>query len=107
MLIQDGIMDFIDYLYIEKGLSKNTIEAYREDLELFLRSCPEITDISEISEDHIRKFIRNQTAHGLEAKSVIRRISTIKNFLLYLQENIIIQYLKSRIQKSLFTFQFI
>ncbi len=85
MLIQDGIMDFIDYLYIEKGLSKNTIEAYREDLELFLRSCPEITDISEISEDHIRKFIRNQTAHGLEAKSVIRRISTIKNFLLYLQ----------------------
>lgn len=85
MLIQDAIIDFIDYLYVEKGLSKNTIEAYKEDLELFLIAVPNMQYVVDINTDNIRKFIRYQTARGLSATSVIRRVSSIKNFLIYLQ----------------------
>ncbi|MCH5171628.1 MAG: site-specific tyrosine recombinase XerD [Erysipelotrichales bacterium] len=85
MLIQDGIIEFIDYLYVEKGLSKNTIEAYKKDLDLFVETIPNMEYVVDINNDNIRKFIRYQTAKGLSATSIIRRISTIKNFLLYLQ----------------------
>ena len=85
MLIEDGLIEFIEYLYVEKGLSKNTIEAYKEDLELFMKTVPDMQYVVDINSDNIRKFIRYQTARGLSATSIIRRISTIKNFLIYLQ----------------------
>jgi len=34
---QSAIDDFIDALWLEEGLSKNTLAAYRRDLTLFAR----------------------------------------------------------------------
>lgn len=85
MEINEGISLFIEYLYVEKGLSKNTIESYQSDLELFQKAVPSLEDVLDINSENIRKFIRYQTAHGLSATSITRRISTIKNFLLFLQ----------------------
>ncbi|MCH5180459.1 MAG: tyrosine recombinase [Erysipelotrichales bacterium] len=85
MLIEEGIVYFIDYLYVEKGLSKNTIQSYQKDLELFLQSNPDMQEVMDINSENIRKFVRYQTARGLSPTSIIRRVSTIRNFLIYLQ----------------------
>lgn len=85
MKINEGISLFVEYLYVEKGLSKNTIASYQSDLELFMRIVPNAEDVLDINIDNIRKYIRFQTAHGLSATSITRRISSIKNFLMFLQ----------------------
>ena len=38
MSIQD-LSEYLDFLDVERGLSQNTIDAYRRDLEAFIECC--------------------------------------------------------------------
>ena len=76
---------FLDYLSVEKGLSYNTADSYRLDLEkvlLFFRE--EKVSWKKADESHLVKFIHHQRKAGLSARSAARAISSIRAFYRFL-----------------------
>ena len=84
MRIQDAINKYNDYLIIERGLSKDTISAYIEDLQIF-NSYFELTDTMEYNDFIVNDFIALQAQEGKSASTINRRVSTVINFLKFLQ----------------------
>lgn len=80
------ISSFTSYLFIEKGLSKNTIDSYRRDVEkltLFLKeNTIDCTPIN-ISSENIQQFIY-EVSKTIKARSQARIISGLKAFFEYL-----------------------
>ncbi len=81
-----NLRSFLDYLYIEKGLSQNTVKAYKVDLLAFMSWITDHTnsDIKNIKEDSINKYISYLFETKLKSSSVNRKISSIKSFYLFL-----------------------
>ena len=81
-----NLRSFLDYLYIEKGLSQNTVKAYEVDLLAFMSWITDHTnlDIKNIKEDSINKYISYLFKTKLKSSSVNRKISSIKSFYLFL-----------------------
>tara|TARA_B100000475_G_scaffold64115_2_gene45344 strand:- start:2462 stop:3343 length:882 start_codon:yes stop_codon:yes gene_type:complete len=77
---------FFTFLYVEKGLSKNTIEAYSNDLNNFLSwlNKLDIQDYKNISEALINEYVAYLFKNGLKSSSVNRKISSLKSFYLFL-----------------------
>ncbi|MGI6240505.1 MAG: site-specific tyrosine recombinase XerD [Candidatus Omnitrophota bacterium] len=78
--------EFLNYLSVEKGLAKNTLEAYRRDLvryDEFIKK-EKISDWSDIRRAHILKFLAAEGRRGLESTSVARALVSIKLFHRYL-----------------------
>lgn len=83
---RDLVREFLTYLRIERGLSANTIEAYRRDLERVAAwaQAERQKDLLSLSREDIREFLRWMNEQGLEAKSVARCIVTLRNFFKFL-----------------------
>jgi len=83
---------FLHYLIVEKGVSKNTIEAYGLDLTRFLnylrgRGIEELRDIGKFD---VRGFLLSLKRKNLSAKSIGRDLSAIRTFFRFLiQEGIL------------------
>ncbi len=71
------IAQYLEYLELEKGLSQNTIDAYRRDLSEFLQG---IEDIDKIDRMAINLFVRKLRENKLAATSVIRKIASLRGF---------------------------
>ena len=71
------IAQYLEYLELEKGLSQNTIEAYRRDLSDFAAS---IENISDVSRNIINSYIRLLREKNLTATSVTRKIASLRGF---------------------------
>ncbi len=71
------IKEFLDYLILEKGSSKNTAAGYERDLKLFFISIGK--DVSEIVEEDIYEYI-DKISKDLKRNSVLRKISSIRTF---------------------------
>lgn len=81
----DNLNLFIAHISIEKGLAKNTVAAYRSDLERFLEYFNH--EVTDISEDEIKDYLKKQS---LSASSLDRHLSSLKSFFKFLfDENII------------------
>ena len=87
-----NLRSFLNYLYIEKGLSQNTVKAYEVDLLSFISWITDNTntDVKNIKEDNINKYISYLFKTKLKSSSVNRKISSIKSFYLFLiKKNIV------------------
>ena len=87
-----NLRSFLNYLYIEKGLSQNTVKAYEVDLLAFISWVTDNTntDVKNIKEDNINKYISYLFKTKLKSSSVNGKISSIKSFYLFLiKKNII------------------
>tara|TARA_B100000212_G_scaffold233512_1_gene177543 strand:+ start:477 stop:1316 length:840 start_codon:yes stop_codon:yes gene_type:complete len=73
-------------LYVEKGLSKNTIEAYSNDINDFLSwlNKRNIQDYKEISELVVNEYVAYLFNNALKSSTVNRKISSLKSFYLFL-----------------------
>jgi integrase/recombinase XerC len=81
------ISGFTAYLQFEKRYSEKTVQAYQHDLEqffLYLKSQFGDTAIQQISHIHIRSWLAQLREFSISAKSVNRKISTLKSFYKYL-----------------------
>lgn len=81
--MQNHLDDFLNYLYVEKSLSQNTIDAYRIDLSRYLNHLltqPGITKLSDICPDDVSAYIAALSEIGLSPKSIARNISAIRTF---------------------------
>ena len=65
---------FLDYLSVEKGLSKNTLEAYGRDLRKYLDFLhkKKVVSLNEVTRDRIMEFLLKERDRGLKASSVSR-----------------------------------
>lgn len=76
--MENEIKEYIDYIMIEKKLSKNTVDSYKEDLKHYI-SYFNKSSINNISKDEIIKFIKHLEDMNLSPKSINHIIGTIKN----------------------------
>lgn len=77
------IQSFLDYLRYEKRYSAHTIRAYQDDLQAFFEwAAYEFgeTGLSEISHTIIRSWLASLREGEMSAKSINRKISTLKSF---------------------------
>ena len=76
---------FIDNIWIEKGLSQNTLDSYKSDLEQF-SSWLEKNNLSYIktSKKEILSYLSFLFQKGLGSKTVARKLSSLKSFFRYL-----------------------
>lgn len=79
-----AIASYLDHLRIERGLSHNSIESYRRDLEKFEALLNQKGQgFDSLDESVMSALIGELTLSGLSAPSVNRFISTLKGFYKY------------------------
>lgn len=80
------IQQFLGYLTFQKRYSKHTIISYKNDLVSFFDFL-EInfgsTPLSDIKASFIRTWLASLKEEGMEARSINRKISTLKSFFKY------------------------
>lgn len=84
--LSDALNLFTDAL-AKKGKSINTIVAYKGDINQLINflSQKQITVIEEIQSKNIEDFKKDLTENGYTAKSVSRKLNSIKNFFSFLK----------------------
>ena len=83
-----NLRSFFDYLFIEKGLSKNTIKAYGVDLEGFINwlNNNKKIEYTKATELQINNYISFLFKSNLKSSSINRKISSIKALYLFLMK---------------------
>lgn len=107
------VEQFIQYLRYERNYSSHTVLAYRKDLDqfsLFLTDEYGVDDLSRADADMIRFWLLRLMEEGLSARSVNRKLSSLKSFWRYLlakglaKENPCRKLLSPKVHKSLPSF---
>jgi integrase/recombinase XerC len=82
------IEQFIQYLKFEKRFSPLTVTAYQKDLNQFLVfiAVPE-SELLNITHQQVRSWMVELMDHGNEAKTVNRKVSSLRSFYKFLQRN--------------------
>ncbi len=65
----------------ERGAAKNTLLAYRADLEDFARS---VTHVAQAAPDELRTYLRSLAEIGLSPRTQARRLSALRQFHVFL-----------------------
>ena len=84
---KDPLMrSFLDSLFIEKGLSKNTIKSYESDLKEFFAWCHKIHKKlpSKLTSSSINIYLGYLFNKNIKSSSVNRKLSTLKAFYIFL-----------------------
>ncbi|MGI2025929.1 site-specific tyrosine recombinase XerD [Endozoicomonas acroporae] len=86
------IQAFLQHLWLERGLSKNTREAYQRDLLLFSEWLQKHTQnvgklLLSASEEDLRRFLGWRYEQGYHPRSTARQISSLRAFYRYLLQS--------------------
>ena len=83
------LSDYLEYIEIEKGLSLNTLEAYKTDLTDFLNFCESknIENLESVSRNILNSYILNLHERKFNPTSVVRKIASLRGFFKYLYSN--------------------
>ncbi|MBT3813621.1 MAG: site-specific tyrosine recombinase XerD [Gammaproteobacteria bacterium] len=74
---------FIDALWVENGLSQNTLSAYASDLRIFHKSLAK-KPIHQANNSDIALFLSQRYEQGISARSSARILSSLRRFYTYL-----------------------
>jgi len=83
----DLVGDFLRYLEYEKRYSKNTIVAYNKDLVQFSKFLQETfreVVLENVESIHVREWIFFLHSEGISARSINRKLTTLKSFYKYM-----------------------
>lgn len=83
------IKDFIEYLQKERRMSKNTLEAYKRDVQEFLafEGSRGMTNLPEISSTEIIAFLHDLKISGKSAATVNRKLASVRAFFNFLMNS--------------------
>ncbi len=90
--LDDHVDRYLNYLLVEKGLSRKTIEAYSRDISRYVTFLEDnrVTNVSEEDTPLILKHLIAMRDDGLSARSRARHLVSIRGFYRFLvQENIL------------------
>src|SRR5271170_4752377 len=86
MELSAAISSFLTHVRVEKGLSPNTVTAYRQDLAKFaLFAQKRRLALAAVSKDDLVDFLAALYRQKLESKSVARNLVTLRNFFRFAQ----------------------
>ena len=90
MDINDAIENYSQYVIVEKGLLPLTLKNYQDDLKQFFLHYPDKRDTADLLGTDVIDFFRYELSLGLSISTCLRRLSSIKGFYNFLnQEGII------------------
>lgn len=80
-----ALASFAIYLRVEKGLSPLTVSSYAGDLKLWAEFLPsrDKTALTAQRED-LKQWVQHLLGHGMDSRSVARKLSTLRQFYRYL-----------------------
>jgi len=85
---------FVNYLKYEKRYSSHTVVAYNIDLDQFVHYCTEMVgdfNVKGINSKLVRSWIVHLMEQNLSARSVNRKVTTIKSFFKYLMKEQVVE----------------
>ncbi len=77
------IDQFLDAIWVEQGLSANTLSAYGSDLNLFAKNLSGKA-LVEVTENDITAFLGKRFREGIGSRSAARIVSSLRRFYGYL-----------------------
>jgi integrase/recombinase XerD len=82
---EDALRLFLEYLTVEKGLSRNTVQSYERDVrKLAAHLKAGRTPLPRVTEDVLTGFVRKESQAGLSARSLARLISALRSYFRFL-----------------------
>jgi len=78
------IDQFLDSLWVESGLSENTLSAYGSDLKIFSRWLKKKM-LVDVEESDVALFLESRYKQGVSGRSSARILSSLRRFYGYLQ----------------------
>ncbi len=84
--MEERLDQFLHYLIVEKGLSKNTIDAYGHNLNRFFTYLRKegIDEVASVSRLVVRSFLLKLKKERLSTRSVVRNLVAIRTFFQFL-----------------------
>lgn len=84
-LLLDVLEQFLAYVKVEKGLSRNTLAAYRSDLCCFFAFLAdrELTQVHQVQRQHVADFCEDRARSNISAKSMHRALCAIRRYFLF------------------------
>lgn len=81
-MLKHALIEYIHYLQIERGLSDNTLTAYRRDLTQYKQLMKELsfTNWEQVERHHIVQFLATLKAEDKSPATISRMISSIRSF---------------------------
>ena len=91
--MRELIEAFLNYLSVERGLSRNTITSYQEDLNYYMNYLESkgIDTLSRTTRNDITNFMLSQKDRGIAPNSIARRLAAIRMFHRFLARERIIK----------------
>lgn len=85
-MIKELLDEFLNYLSVERGLSKNTVSSYRQDLFRFINYLESkgIKDIDKAKRQDVSDHLLHLKDNGLSSNSISRALAAIKIFYRFL-----------------------
>ncbi|HLH07645.1 MAG TPA: tyrosine recombinase [Terriglobales bacterium] len=77
------LVSFVDYLKVEKGLAKLSVEAYLRDLRQFGGFLAK-RDLLHVRREDVKKFLDSLLSNEVDGRSVARKLSALRHFYRYL-----------------------
>jgi integrase/recombinase XerD len=90
--VDEAVDSYLNYIIVEKGLSRNTVSSYSADLKYFSSFCLRegATDASGLNFRLVSKYISELGRRGLKTSSVARKASAIRALCKYcIKENLV------------------
>jgi integrase/recombinase XerD len=84
--LKTGVHAFLQCCRTEKGLSSNTLDSYRRDLERLLASLADAPPQA-VTVDQLRRHIDQLRSGGLNNRSLARHLSTIRSLFAFLHRD--------------------
>ncbi|GAA4818153.1 tyrosine recombinase XerD [Marinicella pacifica] len=82
------IDQFINYLHLEKGLSRHSLQAYQTDIRQFLRFLQDKSwEVLTISAEQAGHYVASLNTRQLNAATKARKISALRHFYRFFQSN--------------------
>ena len=79
------IEQFLDSLWLERGLARNTLESYRRDLNAFAGwLCDNRKQLAEVHRHDVTNWLAYRLARGISARSTARSLSSLRGLYRYL-----------------------
>jgi len=93
-IFYEFLSEYIEYLFVERGLSSNTEQAYRRDLTFFLDFLEKnsIRSFKNLTRSIINIYIRDMKQNNYSATSITRKIASLRGWFRWMIANELIEH---------------